>query len=282
MQIIIACFNVSKIAKLCLANYIESRTYLSTDKPQTEIYLIEKNLWIIHMKTGSYFIPCFSVTCLFSYLSKWGRIFRFSPYLLMAFLRYCWSHLVLGLMQTSRSLFLSLALRTKERERVSDWGKDGDREIERTFMWFLEKWGSVFFPQYPHHSDMALSDDVHCFSLVFISCCIMPCLHSKACICKAILIWFILRKLGWREILIMHYIFVTFLLKTLMTSFSEVCFCKWLKKKHWQSSEFIVLYQNAELHVCKIRVWPSPCSVVRCGMLGHFFQVGARKRGMFL
>ena len=44
MQIIIACFNVSKIAKLCLANYIESRTYLSTDKPQTEIYLIEKNL----------------------------------------------------------------------------------------------------------------------------------------------------------------------------------------------------------------------------------------------
>lgn len=48
-------------------------------------------------------------------------------YLLMAFFRYCCSHLVLGLMQTSL-LFFSLALETRER---SEWAGQSDNEGER-------------------------------------------------------------------------------------------------------------------------------------------------------
>lgn len=43
---------------------------------QTKIILIKKkNNRIIHIKTGVHFIPCFSVTCVFSYFSEWEGFF---------------------------------------------------------------------------------------------------------------------------------------------------------------------------------------------------------------
>lgn len=106
-----ACFKVSEMQKCSTCEWpIAFHTY------QTKIILIKKKTTeLFTLKQGciSFLVSLLPVSFLTFPNGK-----DFSPYLLIAFLRYCWSHLVLGLMQTSRSLFLSLALRRRMRKRI--------------------------------------------------------------------------------------------------------------------------------------------------------------------